>query len=860
LYARRVREAYLRIASTMLLQKFRRKKMQNKNMKYVKQTIAIVIITFLAFSTILQLAAAQDAEKRVTYAYIGATPNPVGVNQETLLHIGITQQYMSMYEGWKGLTVTVTDPDGVVTTLGPFNTDPTGGTGSIFVPTKIGNYTLQTHFPEQINGIAIPAGFGNPLPKGTIMLASNSRNLTLTVQQDPTPIYQEHALPTEYWSRPIDSQLHAWTVLAGNWQRSPSNLVTQGNLDAPETAHILWAKPLQLGGVVGAELGDKSWTTGDAYQGQFMNSVILNGVLYYNMYEVSDAKAANPIQGIKALDLRTGEEIWTRNGSRLAFGQLLYVDTMNMHGAYGYIWSTDGSTWTAFDATTGDYVYKIVGVPSGVTVIGPNNEILIYTVNNKGWMTCWNSTTVVNQGHWNNATQSWDWEFGRYWNPHGIVPTMNSTFDAANGYMWNVSVPAGLSGAAYAKINDKLVGQTIIGLKYVNTWAVDLNKGREGHLLYNETWNAPSDWFDGYQTISRIAGSIDDGLIAVWSKETQQVWGFSTDTGKYIWGPMQPQFYLDMFGIQSLITDGKLFTLGMSGILYAYEAKTGKLLWTYTADDPYNQNLWANQWNIRPLFVADGKLYMGTAEHSPVDPRPRGAAFTAVNITDGAEIFRADGLFRQTEWGGRAIIGDSIIAALDTYDQRIYAIGKGPTALEVNAPDVSVEYGKTVVIRGSVTDISAGTNDYAIAARFPNGVPAVSDESQTPWMLYVYKNFERPSNATGVTIELSVVDANGNYRSIGTTTSDADGFFNYNWKPDIEGAYILYASFAGSKAYWPSHAVTSFAVDPAAATPTSQPVITQEPVATYIAGAAVAIIIAIAVIGALLAVMIRKRP
>ena len=223
---------------------------------------------------------------------------------------------------------------------------------------------------------------------------------------------------------------------------------------------------------------------------------------------------------------------------------------------------------------------------------------------------------------------------------------------------------------------------------------------------------------------------------------------------------------------------------------------TGELLWTYSADDYYNQNLWANQWNIRPLFIADGKLYMGTAEHSPNSPQQRGAPFVVIDVNNGTEVFRADGLFKQTEWGGRAIIGDSIIATLDTYDQRIYAVGKGPTALTVNAPDVSVENGKTVVIRGSVTDISAGTNDYAIAARFPEGVPAVSDESQTAWMLYVYKNFERPLNATGVVIELSVVDANGNYRTIGTTTSDADGFFNYNWKPDIDGAYTLYASFA----------------------------------------------------------------
>jgi hypothetical protein len=462
------------------------------------------------------------------------------------------------------------------------------------------------------------------------------------VQQEPVPIYQEHALPTEYWSRPIDTQLRTWTVLAGNWQRNPDNLVTQGNLDAPETAHILWTKTLELGGIVGAETGDATWTTGDAYQGMFASSVILNGILYYNTYAVSDAKAANPIQGIKAVDLRTGDELWFRNGSyRLSFGQLLYVDTMNMQGAYGYIWSTDGSTWTAFDALNGDYVYKMVGVPSGVTVIGPNNEILIYTVNNKGWMTLWNSTTVVNQGHWDNATQSWDWEFGRYWDPRGKTPTMNSTWDAANGYNWNVSVPAGLSGAAYAKINNKLVGASIVGLKYVNIWAVDLHPESRGRLLYNETWNAPSDWYDGYQTISRIGGSVDNGLIAVWSKETQQIWGFSTDTGKYLWGPTERQNYLDMYGMQSLITDGKLFAQGMSGILYVYEAKTGKLLYTYRAPDTYNQNLWGDQWNIRPLFVADGKLYMGTAEHSPNDPRPKDAAFSCINITDGTEIFTA---------------------------------------------------------------------------------------------------------------------------------------------------------------------------------------------------------------------------
>ena len=122
------------------------------------------------------------------------------------------------------------------------------------------------------------------------------------------------------------------------------------------------------------------------------------------------------------------------------------------------------------------------------------------------------------------------------------------------------------------------------------------------------------------------------------------------------------------------------------------------------------------------------------------------------------------------------------------------------------------------------------------------------------------QNFERPLNVTGVPIELSVIDANGNYRTIGTAMSNADGFFSYHWVPDIEGPYTLYATFAGSKAYWPSRAVTSFAVDPPEATPTPQPVLEREPIALYFAGAVAAIIIAIAIVGAVLAIMIRKRP
>ena len=79
-------------------------------------------------------------------------------------------------------------------------------------------------------------------------------------------------------------------------------------------------------------------------------------------------------------------------------------------------------------------------------------------------------------------------------------------------------------------------------------------------------------------------------------------------------------------------------------------------------------------------------------------------------------------MFRDTRWGGNGVIGDSIIATMDTYDLRVYAIGKGPIALTVTAPDSGVTEGSDIVIKGTVTDISSGTQDYALAARFPNTV------------------------------------------------------------------------------------------------------------------------------------------
>ena len=68
---------------------------------------------------------------------------------------------------------------------------------------------------------------------------------------------------------------------------------------------------------------------------------------------------------------------------------------------------------------------------------------------------------------------------------------------------------------------------------------------------------------------------------------------------------------------------------------------------------------------------------------------------------------------------------------LNAYDNQIYAYGMGPSKTTVTAPDVGVTTATPVTITGTVMDISAGSQQNAVAANFPNGLPCVSDASMS---------------------------------------------------------------------------------------------------------------------------------
>jgi hypothetical protein len=244
--------------------------------------------------------------------------------------------------------------------------------------------------------------------------------------------------------------------------------------EGPESAHVLWAQPLgdMNGGLGGGALGDHGHETGDAYEGKFASSVIVDGVLYYNRYI-----SGNPQQTVVAMDLHTGKQLWETNllgkNLRLSFGQNLWWDSRNNRAVFSYLWASSGTTMYAFDAHTGNLQFNFTNVPSGTVYFGQNGELLKYSLTNLGtsanpnyYLTQWNSSWVVTNGK-TGMQESWGSQV--------LGVTYNATI---RGYDRNVSIPAInsalLGSAQVAFIGDKLIG-AFVNQTIVDLWAVDIS-------------------------------------------------------------------------------------------------------------------------------------------------------------------------------------------------------------------------------------------------------------------------------------------------------------------------------------------------------------------------------------------------
>ena len=528
---------------------------------------------------------------------------------------------------------------------------------------------------------------------------------------------------------------------------------------------------------------------------------------------------------------------------------------------------TNGTTLPASDAMYANVTQPTIGTPAGFCNQPATYNYLIYG-------------NVVNSS---SSLYSYDWNISVPWlnvmgnqtehslgNGTVIYGTTTGNPDASSP----VTVLAAFANDMLLCYNGSLpsIGTSF----YATSWtpytffAVNLNatKGSIGSILWSQTYNPPAG------NVTVLYGGVDPVSRVFYEtyKEDMQYVAFSLNTGQKLWGPTQSQTALDYYGndfggnLDGQCAYGGLYSVGFAGILYCWNATTGALEWTYGNGGTGNSTFsgFNSPYGDYPTFIAaigNGVIYTETTEHTVLDPIYKGALTRAINATNGAEIWTLSAF---TGGGGSTTsyaIADGYTTYFNGYDNSIYVVGRGTSQATVSAtPSVST-LGSYVVIQGTVMDISAGTKQNQQAADFPNGVPVSSDASMKDWMGYVYQQKPEPTNFTGVQVQLYVLDSNGNYRQIGTATTDENGMYSLTWAPDIAGNYTIYAEFAGTNGYWPSNAethlyTTTATITTPIATAQSNLVNTSDLV-TYMAAGVIAIIIAIAIVGVL---MLRKRP
>lgn len=868
-------------------------------------------MVFLLFGALLLTAIspatqADDRYNHSTYIHVAAAPNPQLVGNSVYITYIIANVPPSVYPTstprffwWSGVTLTITHPDGNVENITDLQTSYAGAGTYKFTPSKVGNYTVSASYA----GETIPSGPS----AGVVYKPSTSTPITFEVTDDSSKIVPRiwYPLPEEYWTFPIEGQNEQWHRFSGGWLagrfaepgvQNAYNPYTEG----PYTSHILWSREWTNGGLVGGENQGQQYQFGRWPGGsdQYFSPYIANGVMYTNLpqyYPVGGTTAAGggaQKEGFAAIDLTTNQILWkqTAYNDSLTLAQNLYFGTSTMAQAtYLYLWNTAGTEWRIYDPLTGDLVQTITGAASGGRItFGPNGELLVYNINSaNGWLTCWNSTffecAVAKMTGWGN---NWDYD------PNVVYVVPKGTYNFSLGYQWNITIPKNsgsftggtlpndilITSRAISATNttDAMIQLTAFSIKpnqYTsapyNTQGLGAIQATTGSQSAQVLWGPKNVtiFIDGgsYERVE-TAGYANDGtpIFVIYPHQNLSIDVYNALTGQKICStePFENAFAAFTGASNNIqIANGKIYAGGYDGTMHCFDPLTGKLVWKYFVGNA-GENTAYGTWPIDGSYsyytITADAIYMGANEHSPNNPTWLGGKIWALNATDGSLLWKIDSV--QTETQPMAAYANQLIY-LNFYDGKIYNIGRGPSATSVTAPQTQITAGEAVTITGTVMDKSIGATQAEQSARFPNGLPCISDDYMDEWMNYVYMQKPRPTQLEGVEVIFTAVDPNNNFVTLGTTQTDANGNYGFIFTtPDIPGTYHITATFRGTKSYWGSTDTTYMYVAPPPATPTPQPVAQQEPIMMYVAGAAVAIIIAVAIATAIIVVTIKKRP
>ena len=886
----------------------------------------VMIFLMAASAIIVPSAHAQTAGSIIvpTLAYCNVAPNPCGVGQIVTIGFWLADPMFDS-EHATGLSVYVTDPSGTTTKLGTFTADLTGGTFTTYTPSVVGNYSFWMVYAGQQyanTGYTNYYNNGSTSATATLVVTTEPRgglpDTPLPTTWWQTPVNAENV---QLWSQLTGS----WLGYSADTFAATGGYNFTGNYNpytiAPSSSHILWTKVWCGGGVAGGELGNSEQFS--SYWGTYQYTpryapVIINGIEYSTWYTADTTSK----QGILALDLYTGQTLWVINTtSTLRCGMVTDFENINQYGVVGPFiittgalnaeetggqsptWNNVGTEFNIYDGLTGQFEAAIVN-GTAPTFFGEDahGNIIGYGTNSTaGTMyTTWtgypllgipttyhaftvNASLGPNIYLW-NLSQALG--YSTMFN-FGFSP--NQVFVWKNGVMWSnpmgaylngvlQSVAAGAFGFTAWSQNTLVLTTGTVSVAEQRGYQLEAGfSTADGHCewIYNRT-SADTPMLNPSYTRLSNTPSCAAGVYVEINQNSYLAEGFNVDTGKSVWTsnldvPMadgnMPNPY-DSFDFETVpdATTGVLYVWALGGDVWALNMTNGNIIWSWSTIQANGPAGTESPYGTYPLWVFSDEALAGQGDntvlylsegHEYDPPLFHGARELAFNGNTGQLLWSNLG-FDDTA----TAVAYGVMTTINAYDGQVYAYARGPSKTTVEVPQVGVTTQTPITISGTVTDISAGASQPAVAANFPNGLPCVSDDSMTGLMEAAYEQQPLPSNLTGVPITVYVLDSNNNYRSIGTTTSDASGTYGMTWTPDIAGNYTVYAVFTGTHGYYPSSAEAHFyaGAPPATAPPTATPannLATQNGLMYGI----VAIVIVIIIIGAVLAILVtRKHP
>ncbi|HLN45881.1 MAG TPA: PQQ-binding-like beta-propeller repeat protein [Candidatus Sulfotelmatobacter sp.] len=804
--------------------------------------VTILMIATIVLSTFPAYAQYTKMPDRDTQTEVGASPTLVGLGQSVIINImtypgpnGPTYEAQSLVPGLTGgfgnISVTITRPDGTKDTFMPIDmtlaqigvqipgqAQIVGHLQFSYKPDQIGNYSVTASFPGQ----TYTTDNQHPTIKISVYYKPSSSTIPckFSVQQEPVLAgqlngYPWSPLPKNYWRDPVSVDNREWAAISGDWtQTSYNEYATAYNpySTAPNSPHILWSKQVAQSGLVGGEWGSLP------YGGSASTNIILDGKFYQS----------GRSGYFECRDLYTGEVLWEAQGS-VSLAQRMdpsyqTASQLNEGQIDKWLWGTSSGNWVRYNPYNGAVMQNITGAPTDVTSTKWENNSPIVWVNQAS-LSSYNKTKPLKIGY----------SFLIKWNYTKVTGNNWKT-----GIMWNISTLTGNSPTDIDVGDNNFRGPTCVPYAAANVVLVRTPNAMQVMEAFDYTtgqllWKNNATVFD----IDVQAQGIATGPTGPNMKQdgaSPNYVAYDVKTGKEIWRAPSGEIPWGLLPAYTFVSNNGVFFHGSyDGHVYADRLSDGTRVWQSDYVGEEFETIYNNQaFNGRALG-ADGKLYYSTATTYSMMPRVRFQVLACINETTGKFLWVLPiGI-------GPTAVANGYIVGTDSDNGMQYCLGKGQTKTTVETPLTGVPAGTSVVIKGTVMDLSPGA---------PN-TPAISDTDMSEWMDYLYGQnatlLNNPPKPDGVTVRLSAMNSDGDVIDIGTVTSDSSGMFKKMWTPQNEGEYTIYATFDGSESYWGSYAESALGITKATETPSTQQQIIVPDYTMTIISAAIAVIIAVAV-------------